>query len=923
MEVLGPSATGVAIRGNQIGTDVTGSYAVPNGGEGVLVVDAFGVLVGGVEEGAGNLISANAGDGVRISGTTPEDKAETFDLAHVTALNGWTGFGNREHRDNFGFSHTDFTRGDAGSEAGGKFARGSSVLGETTNPISYYADPRIGGTLTLDDPLRTSGELVITEIDNFDGSVQLGYFDRGDAEAQLLRNQLLLRVAEPSSRQGTEGVRIFAEIVLANGQRVYGSPVNTPAGIAVGMPYTWQFDYDPEGGSSGNGRLEVEVFADGNSMGTSLVDLTQSHRNIGAGFDAFGLHNGGNTVKSLSPNTITLYVDNLTYTREVGNRVTGNRIGVAADGASPLGNAGSGISIDQSQRNRIERNVVSHNLGSGVDVVGESSLGNTIRENALANNGGLAIDLAGDGMTANDPGDGDTGPNGLTNFPLLTALTVDSGGTRLAGQLDATPNSTYTIDLYRSVSLDASGRGEGARWITSFEVTTDTAGLASFISHLPGLVDSIPFFSVTATDASGSTSEFGPGIGPDTTPPTSWLPEKALPAIATSLSFAVPVLADDPSAAGEPVSGVASVEVYVSVDGDPFTLWKILDAVPSEPVFAAESNHTYAFRTVARDQAGNVEVKANKPQASIYVPDLDAPVTQVDAVKVEADVLVVRFSGEDTGGSGLAGVQVIVEIDGGKPRLIGERKPKSSPLTDSITYQPIADGQPHQYRFYTRGFDRNGNREAFPTDPAADVIVTAAFEPPLALDVVALDVQQGGDQRSFIRHLETTFNTRDGLDTIFATLQDQDPTNDRVRLVHRGMDGTAHTPADLDAAIVELTDQQLRIDFGPQGIGGNRNSATADGFYDLEFDLDGDGHHETVQSFYRLLGDTNGDRRVDTTDLDTILGSFGRTGVNLPGDVNGDGVVNILDRLLASRQLGKSVSGQPNDDVTGGADTGW
>ena len=97
------------------------------------------------------------------------------------------------------------------------------------------------------------------------------------------------------------------------------------------------------------------------------------------------------------------------------------------------------------------------------------------------------------------------------------------------------------------------------------------------------------------------------------------------------------------------------------------------------------------------------------------------------------------------------------------------------------------------------------------------------------------------------------------------------------------------------------------MDFGAQGIGGNRNSSSGDGYYQLELDLDGDGVLETRRNFFRLFGDTNGDRTVDSADIAAITAAFGSSGSGLAADVNGDGVVNILDRLYASRQLGRSV----------------
>ncbi len=42
-------------------------------------------------------------------------------------------------------------------------------------------------------------------------------------------------------------------------------------------------------------------------------------------------------------------------------------------------------------------------------------------------------------------------------------------------------------------------------------------------------------------------------------------------------------------------------------------------------------------------------------------------------------------------------------------------------------------------------------------------------------------------------------------------------------------------------------------------------------------------------------GDTNGDRRVDFQDLNTVLSQFGQSGIGLAGDVTGDGVVNFVD----------------------------
>jgi hypothetical protein len=64
-----PSGSNDLVQGNFIGTDVTGTLPVPNGGSGI---NAYGgeVTIGGTAAGAGNVISGNRGDGVAIFGPT-------------------------------------------------------------------------------------------------------------------------------------------------------------------------------------------------------------------------------------------------------------------------------------------------------------------------------------------------------------------------------------------------------------------------------------------------------------------------------------------------------------------------------------------------------------------------------------------------------------------------------------------------------------------------------------------------------------------------------------------------------------------------------------------------------------------------------------------------------------------------------------
>ena len=60
---------GLLIQGNKIGTDATGTAAIPNGG-GIYIDDATGFLIGGTVAGAGNLISGSVFSAITINGTS-------------------------------------------------------------------------------------------------------------------------------------------------------------------------------------------------------------------------------------------------------------------------------------------------------------------------------------------------------------------------------------------------------------------------------------------------------------------------------------------------------------------------------------------------------------------------------------------------------------------------------------------------------------------------------------------------------------------------------------------------------------------------------------------------------------------------------------------------------------------------------------
>jgi thiol-disulfide isomerase/thioredoxin len=70
VRITGPSATGNVVLGNRIGTDVTGTNALGNGRDGVLIFQSGGGnTIGGAAPGARNIISGNGSFGVSANGS--------------------------------------------------------------------------------------------------------------------------------------------------------------------------------------------------------------------------------------------------------------------------------------------------------------------------------------------------------------------------------------------------------------------------------------------------------------------------------------------------------------------------------------------------------------------------------------------------------------------------------------------------------------------------------------------------------------------------------------------------------------------------------------------------------------------------------------------------------------------------------------
>jgi Calx-beta domain len=389
----------------------------------------------------------------------------------------------------------------------GTDATGSLGTSSTGNGILIQSSPNnvIGGT-------TPNSRNVIAGF-NFYGISISGFGGDGN---QILGNYIGINAA------GTTGIPLFGGIILATSNNVVGG--TTPAARnVIGAGQHAGITIAANGvGNSGN-------LIQGNYIGTDATGT------VALGFENHGIviSSDGNVIGGTSPgagnvlsgNGWGFSVDGSSSGADgppTGNVLQGNFIGVGADGTTPLSNRVQGVRLAIAFNTTVggsapgAANIIAFNgpdgqiASSGLEMLGGS--GNSIRGNSIYSNGRLGIDLSPSGVTPNDLGDVDDGPNKLQNFPLITSVVSAAGQTTIAGTLNSTPSTTFSIDFYSNAVCDPSGNGEGAKVfsLNSGLVITDANGNGSFnlvvpLTLLPGRV-----ITATATDPSGNTSEFSP-----------------------------------------------------------------------------------------------------------------------------------------------------------------------------------------------------------------------------------------------------------------------------------------------------------------------------------------------------------------------------------------------------------------------------
>ncbi|MCB0184553.1 MAG: cadherin-like domain-containing protein, partial [Caldilineaceae bacterium] len=195
-----------------------------------------------------------------------------------------------------------------------------------------------------------------------------------------------------------------------------------------------------------------------------------------------------------------------------------------------------GVLFEDSDNNTIggtgngEGNRIAFNSEDGI-AVDSASRNNRFLANEIFSNNQLGIDLGNDGVTPNDNGDGDSGANDKQNTPILAGALIDNNRLETQAVLSSTPNTTFRIDFFAGDSCDSSGFGEGATFLGSGSMTTNSGGNGQLDINFPPIPDGQQVTATaTSNNGNGNTSEFSecvsvftlsPPAAPQLTPDTA------------------------------------------------------------------------------------------------------------------------------------------------------------------------------------------------------------------------------------------------------------------------------------------------------------------------------------------------------------------------------------------------------------------
>lgn len=321
---------------------------------------------------------------------------------------------------------------------------------------------------------------------------------------------------------GASGSMVRGNYVGSNATGLLGVG-NTGYGVVVGTGTSVVGIGDV---AASYGNLIVGSGSDALRIEGTATDITVLNNRIGVMADGSGtIRNDGNGILVTATGTVTIgQVGHGNWIAATGldgilvsnsnSQITiqANRIGTDLAGTANWGTNDYGIELSSGLSNGLigggqtgEGNVIAFSGQGGVKSAGIAvtgfATGASIIGNVLYRNVGAGIDLNADGVTANDPGDADSGPNFMLNYPVITTASYDGSTLLFNYTLDVPPaNTPFRIDLYGVApgNIDASN-GEATVYLGYVIGTTDGFGQISATNQSIATTLLGAGYSITAT----------------------------------------------------------------------------------------------------------------------------------------------------------------------------------------------------------------------------------------------------------------------------------------------------------------------------------------------------------------------------------------------------------------------------------------
>ena len=495
------NTNGVAIRGNYIGTDSTGTLARGNAGFGIENFDSAGTII------EDNLISGNTQAGISLWGSSTNSVVVTANYIGTNAA-GTSGLGNTNDGIRIGGGANNNTIGGDRTAGEGNVISGAvgaqsdaiEILGSGTNNNKIYGN-YLGTNLDGSAAIGNGRHGIVV----YDGAQGTEIGGIGTGQGNIISGNTTWGIIV----DGNGGITTTGTLIVANfiGLNLAGTAAlgNTGGGVLLynGARST------TIGGTTSSRRNVVS----GNTGAGIVVDgaLTQNNTILGnyVGTDVTGILDRGNTddgiriINSATSNTIGGTAagarnvisgndgDGIDIVTATGNTVEGNFIGTDMTGTADLGNTGKGVRIASSAANNVvggtspaARNVISGNDGDGIRIT-VGSLNNQVIGNYLGTDvtGTLDLGNTGYGILINSAAVSNTVGGTVAGAGNLISGN-QSGGVGISGA-GTTGNSfqgNYLgTDLTGTVSLGNTGPGV---WIATSAAGNMVGGTAAGAGNL-------------------------------------------------------------------------------------------------------------------------------------------------------------------------------------------------------------------------------------------------------------------------------------------------------------------------------------------------------------------------------------------------------------------------------------------------------